>query len=139
IYGQTIDPFIDYSANAKLTYQLSDKSKLTLSGRFFTETQFNNYLIYPKSEAEIVKGKTIETDGSLFARFEHKINNKVTYLASVYATAYSNNASVFMQKNDSLYETIRLSDFMLRPELQVNIGKNPASLFVTGIGFNFEN
>jgi outer membrane receptor for ferrienterochelin and colicins len=139
IYGQTIDPFIDYSANAKLSYQPSDNSKLTLSGRFFTETQFNNYLIYPKSEAEIVKGKTIESDGSLFARFEHKINNKIAYIASVYATTYSNNASVFMQKNDSLYETIRLSDFMLRPELQVNIGKNPASLFVTGMGFNFEN
>ena len=139
IYGKTIDPFNDYSASAKLTYQISDKSKFSLSGRFFTETQFNNYLIYPKTEAEIVKGKTIETDGSLFARFEHKINSKVTYLASVYATTYSNNASVFMQKNDSLYETIRLADFMLRPEFQVNIGKNPAALFVTGVGFNIEN
>jgi len=138
IYGKTVDPFHDYSANAKLTYPIDDKTKFTLSGRFFTETQFNNYLIFPQSEAEIVKGKTIETDGSLFARLQHTINNKITYVASLYATSYSNNASVFLQKNDSLYETIRLSDFMLRPELQVNIGKNPSSLFVTGIGFNYE-
>src|SRR6185312_8638361 len=138
IYGKTVDPFHDYSANAKLTYHIDDKTKFTLSGRFFTETQFNNYLIFPQSEAEILKGKTIETDGSLFARLQHTINNKITYVASLYATSYSNNASVFLQKNDSLYETIRLSDFMLRPELQVNIGKNPSSLFVTGIGFNYE-
>ena len=138
IYGKTVDPFHDYSANAKLTYHIDDKTKFTLSGRFFTETQFNNYLIFPQSQAEIVKGKTIETDGSLFARLQHTINNKITYVASLYATSYSNNASVFLQKNDSLYETIRLSDFMLRPELQVNIGKNPSSLFVTGIGFNYE-
>lgn len=138
IYGKTVDPFHDYSANAKLTYHIDDKTKFTLSGRFFTETQFNNYLIFPQSQAEIVKGKTIETDGSLFARLQHTINNKITYVASLYATSYSNNASVFLQKNDSLYETIRLSDFMLRPELQVNIGKNPSSLFATGIGFNYE-
>jgi len=139
IYGQTVDPFNDYSVSAKMNYQVDDKSKLTLSGRFFNETQFNNYLIFPQGETEIVKGKTIETDGSLFARFDHKVNNKVSYMGSVYATSYSNNASVFLQKNDSLYETIRLSDLMVKPELQVNIGKNPSSLFVTGIGFNFEN
>jgi len=139
IYGQTVDPFNNYSVSAKMTYQLDEKSKFTLSGRFFNETQFNNYLIYPGSVPEIVQGKTIETDGSLFGRFEHKVNNKITYMGSVYATTYSNNASVFTQKNDSLYETIRLSDFMLRPEFQVNVGKNPSSLFVTGIGFNFEN
>lgn len=138
IYGKTVDPFNDYSANAKLAYHIDDKTKFTLSGRFFTETQFNNYLIFPQAEPEIVKGKTIETDGSLFARLQHTINNKITYVASVYTTSYSNNASVFLQKNDSLYETIRLSDFMLRPELQVNIGKNPSSLFVTGGGFNYE-
>lgn len=138
IYGKTVDPFNDYSANAKMTYQVDDKSKFTVSARFFNETQFNNYLIFPMSVPEIVKGKTIETDGSLYAKFQHKINNKVTYLASVYTTLYSNDASVFLQKNDSLYETINLSDFVLRPELQVNIGKNPSSLFVTGGGFNYE-
>lgn len=139
IYGKTVDPFIDYSASAKLTYAIDNKTKFTLSGRFFTETQFNNYLIYPQSEPEVVKGTTIETDGSLFARLQHKVNKKLTYTGSVYATSYSNNASVFVQKNDSLYEKIQLSDFLLRPEVQVNIGKNPSSLFVTGAGYNFEN
>ena len=139
IYGKTVDPFIDYSASAKLTYAIDNKTKFTLSGRFFTETQFNNYLIYPQSEPEVVKGTTVETDGSLFARLQHKVNNKLTYTGSVYTTSYSNNASVFVQKNDSLYEKIQLSDFLLRPEVQVNIGKNPSSLFVTGAGYNFEN
>jgi outer membrane receptor for ferrienterochelin and colicins len=138
IYGKTIDPFRDYSANAKLTYQINDKNKFTLSARFFTETQFNNYLIYPETEAEVVKGNTVETDASLFGRFHHKVNDRLTYIGSIYTTSYSNNASVFLQKNDSLYEKIQLTDFLLRPELQFNIGKNPASLFVTGAGYNYE-
>ncbi len=139
IYGKTVDPFIDYSANAKLTYDIDPKNKLTVSSRFFTETQFNNYLIYPQTEPEIVKGTTVETDASMFGRLQHKINNDVSYIGSVYATSYSNNASVFLQSNDSLYEKIRLTDILVRPEIQVNIGKHSSSLLVTGAGYNFEN
>ncbi|HEY5464685.1 MAG TPA: TonB-dependent receptor [Hanamia sp.] len=139
IYGKTVDPFIDYTANAKLSYKINDKNKFTLSTRFFTETQFNNYQIFPESQPEIVKGNTVETDASLFGRLEHKVNDRLTFIGSVYTTSYSNNASVFLQKNDSLYEKIQLADFLLRPELQVNIGKNPSSLFVTGAGYNYEN
>ena len=138
IYGKTIDPFTDYSANAKFIYQINDKNKFTLSGRFFTEKQFNNYLIFPQSQPEVVKGTTVETDESLYGRFDHKINNGIHYTASVYATAYSNNAAVFVRKTDSLYEKIDLTEFLLRPEIQVNVGKNLASLFVVGSGYNFE-
>ncbi len=138
IYGKTIDPFVDYSASAKLTYHISDKSKLTLSARYFSEKQFNNYLIYPVSEPQVVKGTTQETDGSLFARYDHKVNAAFNYTASVYASSYTNNAAVYLQKNDSLYEKIQLTDFLLRPEIQLNVGKNPAALFVTGVGYNFE-
>lgn len=139
IYGKTVDPFIDYSGSARLTYNINAKNKFTLSSRFFTETQFNNYLIYPQTEPEIVKGTTVETDVSLFGRLQHKINNKVTYIGSIYTTSYTNNASVYLQKNDSLYEKIQVTDFLLRPEIQFNIGKNPTSLFVTGAGYNLEN
>ena len=138
IYGKTIDPFVDYSAGAKLTYNFSAKNKLTLSGRYFSEKQFNNYLIYPGSEPQVVKGTTDETDGSLFTRFDHKVNPRLNYTASVYTTSYSNNATVYLKKNDSLYEKIQLTDFLLRPEIQVNIGKDPAALFVAGAGYNFE-
>lgn len=138
IYGKTIDPFIDYSASAKITSQLSPKTNFSISGRYFTETQFNNYQIYPSGQPQIVKGTTVETDGSLFAKLQHKLNDNISYSASAYATYYHNNASVFLKKNDSLYEKIALTDFLLRPEIQVNLGKNPSSLFSTGAGYNFE-
>ena len=138
IYGKTIDPFTDYSGNAKVKIQFNEKTDFTISGRYFSETQFNNYLIYPDDNAEVVKGTTKETDGSLFARLNHKVNNNVSYSASVYSTYYHNNAAVSLQKNDSFYERIELTDFLLRPEVQVNIGKNPYSLFTAGAGYNVE-
>lgn len=138
IYGKTIDPFVDYSANAKLIYNFNDKNKLTLSGRYFSEKQFNNYLIYTQSEPQVVTGTTVETDASIFIKYDRKINAGINYTASVYSTSYTNNARVYVRKNDSLYEKIQLTEFLLRPEIQVNIGKNPSSLFVTGAGYNIE-
>ncbi|MEO5650828.1 MAG: TonB-dependent receptor [Ginsengibacter sp.] len=138
IYGKTVDPFVDYSFNAKMIYDINAANKLTVSARYFSDKQFNNYVIYPDQEPEIVKGNTIETDKSLYTRWQHTVNNKLNYFASVYATSYSNNASVYLQKNDSLYEEIRLTQFLLKPEIQVNIGKNPSALFVSGGGYNFE-
>lgn len=138
IYGKTIDPFVDYSANAKLIYDFNDKNKFTLSARYFSEKQFNNYLIYTQDQPQVVTGTTVETDASLFAKLDRKINAGLNYTASVYATSYTNNAEVFVKKTDSLYEKIELTEFLLRPEIQVNIGKNPVSLFVTGAGYNLE-
>ena len=138
IYGKTMDPFVDYSFNAKMIYDINPKNKFTLSARYFSDKQSNNYVIYPEREPEIVKGNTIETDKSLYARWQHKVNDKLNYFTSLYATSYSNNAAVFLQKNDSLYEEIKLTQFLLKPEVQFNIGKDPSALFVTGAGSNFE-
>lgn len=138
IYGKTIDPFADYSANAKFIYDINDKNKFTLSGRFFSEKQFNNYLIYTEQQPQVVKGTTTETDKSLYARFDHKVNTGLNYTGSLYATSYNNHAAVFVKETDSLYEKIELDELMVRPEIQVNMGRDPSSLFVSGAGFNFE-
>ncbi len=139
IYGKTVDPFVDYSVNVKWTADIDAKNKLILSGRYFSDKQKNSYLIFPEAIQEAVAGSTRETDESVFGRLEHKVNDGINYYASIYATGYENNASVFLQKNDSLYEQIKLNQLLLRPEIQVNIGKNPASLLVTGVGYNFES
>ncbi|MBS1735701.1 MAG: TonB-dependent receptor [Bacteroidetes bacterium] len=138
IYGKTVDPFEDYSLNAKIVYPWNDKNKLTISGRYFSDNQHNNYLIFPDMVPQVVKGNTIETDKSIFAKWQHKMNNSVNYFTSLYTTAYTNNAAVFLEKNDSLYEKINLDQLLLRPEMQFNIGKDPASLLIAGAGYNFE-
>ena len=139
IYGKTIDPFVDYSANVKYILDVNDKNKLTFSARYFTDKQFNNYLIFTTSEPDVVKGTTVETDKSFFSKWDHTVNKKINYAASLYVTNYSNNASVFLQEKDSLFEKITLEQFLLKPEVQVNIGANPASLLVVGSGYSFES
>ncbi len=138
IYGQTVDPFVDYSLHAKYFYDLNDKSDLLVSARYSTNKQNNNYLIYPNDLPKAVGGNTIETDKSAYVRYTHLLNAKMNYTSSVYATTYDNNAKVYEQKTNNLFDHIQLNQFLLRPELQVNIGENPASLLVTGVGYNIE-
>lgn len=137
LYGKTIDPYIDYSFSGKMISEWNEKNKLTFSARLFTEKQFNNYMIYPEDAPQIVTGTTTETDGSGYLRWDHHVNSRLNYQASLYATGYDNLAHAFLQKNDSLYETISLNQVLVRPEVQFNIGE-AKSLIVAGTGYNYE-
>ena len=138
IYGKTVDPFVDYAANLKFIYTLNNNSDLLISTRFSTNKQINNYLIYPNNTTQEVGGNTIETDKSAYIRYKHILNSKINYTGSVYATTYDNNARIYEKKSNNLFDHIGLNQFLLRPEMQVNIGENLASLLVTGVGYNFE-
>ena len=138
IYGQTIDPFVDYATSLKFIYTINNNSDLLVSTRYSTNKQINNYLIYPNNMPQPVGGNTIEADKSAYVRYKHILNSKINYTSSVYATTYDNNARVYEKKTHNLFDQIKLNQFLLRPEMQVNIGQNPASLLVTGVGYNFE-
>ena len=138
IYGKTVDPFVDYAANLKFIYTLNNNSDLLISTRFSTNKQINNYLIYPNNTTQEVGGNTIETDKSAYIRYKHILNSKINYTGSVYATTYDNNDRIYEKKSNNLFDHIGLNQFLLRPEMQVNIGENLASLLVTGVGYNFE-
>ena len=54
IYGKTIDPYHNYSLAAKLFYDININTQLQTSARFFTQTQFNNYLVYTGNQPSAV-------------------------------------------------------------------------------------
>lgn len=137
IYGQTMDPFVNYALNVKTVTQLSKKGRLTFSGRYFHDKQRNNYQIFPENTPEVLLGNTIETDKSIYAKLEHTIHDELKYIASVYVSGYGNHAKAFLKKNDSLYEEITLQQLLLKPEIQFNIGKKEQQ-WVAGAGYNYE-
>lgn len=138
IHGKTIDPYRNYAWNVKTATQINAKNNLTFSGRYFTQKQFNDYLIAPEeNKTEIINGTTTEADKSIFGKWDHKANETFQYIASVYATGFQNHSKAFLKRNDSLYEKITLNQFLLRPEVQVNIGKSKNE-WVAGLGYNYE-
>lgn len=138
IYGQTVDPSASYAFSAKLQLALSAKTSIQSSVRLFTQNQRNNYLVYAAGAPEAVRGNSRETDWSIFNQVSYQPNASVKLTARVYVTGYENNSSVFLDKDKSLFDRSFLRQFLLKPELQAEIGKKVNNRWMIGVGYNYE-
>ncbi len=138
IYGKTSDPYHNYSFAAKMFYDISAKTQLQTSVRFFTQTQFNNYLVYTGNQPSAVDGNSKETDWGFNNQLFHHFSKKVKLISRLYITGYQNNAEVFLQNNKQLFDKSYLHQFLLKPEIQIEIGENSNRKFIAGAGYNYE-
>lgn len=138
IYGKTVDPYRNYSFAVKVFHDINKYTQLQSSARLFTQKQFNNYLVYTGAQPEAVEGSTNETDWSFNNQLHHSFSKKFKLVSRLYITGYQNNATVFLQKDNSLFDRSFLHQFLLKPELQLEIGDKQNEKFIAGIGYNFE-
>jgi len=138
IYGKTVDPYRNYSFAAKLFYDIDARTQLRSSARLFTQKQFNNYLVYTGSQPAAVDGSSNETDWSINNQLQHRFKQNVNLVSRLYLTGYRDNANVYLQKNDSLFDRSFLEQFLVKPELQLELGKKQNQQFITGVGYNYE-
>jgi len=138
IYGKTADPSRNYSFAVKLNYDINAATQLQSSARLFTQKQFNNYLVSTNAQTETVEGSTNETDWSLSNQLHHRFSQKIKLVTRLHITGYKDNADVYLQKNGSLFDRSSLSQFLLKPELQLELGSKPNQLLIAGAGYNFE-
>ncbi len=138
IYGKTVDPYRNYSFAAKAVYTVNSNTSLQSSARFFTQKQFNNYLVYTGNQPEAVDGSSNETDWSFNNQLQQHFSNTIKLVSRLYITGYQDNADVFLQKDNTLYDRSFLQQLLLKPELQLEIGNKPNEKFITGIGYNYE-
>ncbi len=138
IYGKTVDPAVNYSFSARTVTALNPSTQLLLSARLFTQNQRNNYIVYNGTQPEVVTGKSKESDWGFNNQLQHRVNDKLRLTARLYATGYQNNAAVFLQKNNALFEKTFLRQFLLKPEIQAVLGNKNNQALITGIGYNYE-
>ena len=138
IYGKTVDPYRNYSFAVKAFYDIGKLSQLQIAARLFTQKQFNNYLVYTNTQPDAVEGSANETDWSFNNQLLHHFSKKIQLVSRLYVTGYQNNADVYLQKNNLLFDRSYLHQFLLKPEFQLDIGGNPNKKFIAGIGYNYE-
>ncbi len=138
IYGKTVDPYRNYSFAVKLFYDINAHTQLQSAARIFTQKQFNNYIVYTGNQPETVDGSSNETDWSFNNQLYHRFSEKIKLVSRLYVTGYQDNADVFLQKDGSLFDRSFLHQYLLKPELQLELGKKQNEQFITGIGYNYE-
>lgn len=138
IYGKTADPYRNYSFAGKVYYDINTKTQLQSSARLFTQKQFNNYLVYTGTQPEAVNGNSKETDWGFNNQLFHSFSKKIKLITRLYITGYQNNAEVFLQSDKQLFDKSYMHQFLLKPELQVEIGDKRNQKLIAGAGYNYE-
>ena len=138
LYGKTIDPFRDWTMQAKITHNFSDKMQCLLSLRNVDAKQTNDYQINWQSQPAVVNGYTKENDKSIFTQFRYQQNSQNKIFFRTFFNQYSNTSFVNIQNTNTRFDETSFFQTILKPEIQLEHSHSNASKYVAGVGAYFE-
>lgn len=123
--ANTVDPFRNYTLNARLFYNFSDKLKLFSSTRYFYQEQD-------------VQGESTENDWNAQLRLRHTASEKLNLEYELYFTNYLADQLFTDPIDGEVTFESNFNQILLRPEVRSTVTFTNKSQLTTGIGFNYE-
>ncbi|MEM7298286.1 MAG: TonB-dependent receptor, partial [Bacteroidota bacterium] len=127
---KTVEPFENYTINPKVVYSFSERTNLSLSGRFYHQRQDN-------VASAALTGKSFLNEWNGHLKLNHIFNSKWDSYFEFYATQYK--AEEYL--NDDEGNRFSESDFnqhFIRPEIRTTYSLSEGQLFIGGIGLTNE-
>ncbi|HBK71740.1 MAG TPA: TonB-dependent receptor [Flavobacteriaceae bacterium] len=130
-FGNTVDPYTNYTFNTKVSYDFSEDTKLLVSGRVFTENQ--DYI-----PTEELKGESSVNEWNAHVKLDHKHNEKWSSYLDFYTTRYK--ADRFLNKviDGTRSSESDYNQLMIRPEVRVAYNPSKKHSFIGGVGLTHE-
>lgn len=138
-YGKTVSPFDNFIIQPKLNVFFSDKTKLTVSSRYFTENQNSAINLGTNTQLSIVSGSGWIKDFSLNPSLSHKFNDRLKLTARFYTTHYETNSILKYETDNKIYDETFFIQSFKRPEIQTDVVFNEKKLLTAGIGIVAES
>ncbi len=127
----TVEPFQNYTINAKINYEFSKKVNLSVSGRLYRQAQDN-------VASTSYEGDSKVNEWNLYSKLELKFDKHWGGQFEFYSTAYS--AEEFLNDTDgNLFSFSNFNQRFLRPELRAIYRPTPQNSFTFGLGTQFES
>ncbi len=133
--GQTVNPFENYTLNARVYYDFSDRLKLSSSTRFFNENQDIGF----SNQDEAFNGDTQQDEWNLHTQLDHELSTSFEATYELYYTSYKVEESVFNSTLNSLSSANFFNQQLLRPEVRTNLRFNEKGILTTGLGYQYES
>ncbi len=124
--GQTVNPFYNYTLNARLFYDVSEKLKVFASGRYFSQ------------EFDVSPSASEEQDANAHLRLDHNPSEKTNWQYELYYTNYITDEKILDPIDNSLLIANDFNQQLLRPEVRYNHNFNDTNTMTLGLGYNFE-
>lgn len=126
----TIDPFTNYTLTSKMKYDFSEKTSLSISGRYFTQKQ--DYIA-----SQILTGESTINEWNTQVKLKQKYNEKWSSDFEFYATRYK--ATEFLNnENNLLFSEADFNQFLIKPEIRAFYNASTKHSIIGGIGLNYE-
>lgn len=129
-----INPFSNYTFDAKVTYEFSEKLDLIVSGRFFTQRQDN--IAQNSSTFEIYTGESSIDEWNTRLTTTYKWSENFEGIFEFYATQYKTE-EFLNDSNANLFSDGFFDQRFIRPEFRSTWRKNKNEL-TTGFGLTHE-
>ncbi|MGK6350788.1 TonB-dependent receptor plug domain-containing protein [Parapedobacter sp. DT-150] len=131
---QTVAPFAAYTATGRAGYDVSDKTKLNVSLRYYDNLQDDRYGI----ENRVVSGQGGQRDFSIFPSLTHRFSDAHESMLRFYRATYSTESSIRYEDTQELYDETYFDQGFTRGEFQHNYEVRPNLTVTAGIGYQYE-
>lgn len=128
----TVDPFSNYTFNAKLGLPISKKTTLNVSGRYYIQNQIYAPTLDEKGEIDISEWNT-------HLKTEHTFNDLWSGELEFYVTRYKADEYLNNVADNSFFSSSDYDEFLLRPEFRGAFKPNSKVTYTGGIGLNYES
>lgn len=138
-FGNTVEPFENYTFNSRLTFDFSAKTKVNLGGRYFTESQKNRLNIGTPDQFEIVSGDGKVRDWNINPVVTYIFSNRLKTTFRFYGTGYRTESTFQYESNGGLYDQSFFNQTFNRPEIQSEYFFNKKNTLTIGVGRIWES
>ncbi len=127
----TVDPYNNYTLNAKVNYAFSKDTELLVSNRFFSQNQ--DYIA-----SEVLEGESNINEWNSHIKLNHTYNKKWSSYFEFYATQFK--AEEFLNNTDgSRFSDSNFNQLLIKPEIRASYKPTNKSSFIGGLGIDFES
>lgn len=130
--GKTIDPFGSYTSQARFSYYPSDKTKISVSGRYYNEKQDNYFITQDINSGSsiAITGDGIVKDFNLNPVISQQFNNNLRSSMRFYFSRYEYEQTLLKESDKSPYYYDFFQQDFYRAENQTDINL-PAKNFMS--------
>ncbi len=133
----TVPPFASYTGQSRFTYKVSERTKISLSGRYFVENQRSSTPTLTEAGTTVaVDYRSRQTDFNLNPTLTHRFGgDKFFTTARLYYSRYHTQEDYTYSADGRYYDTTYFTQTFLRPEVQVDYRPRPSQTLTLGTGW----
>ncbi len=133
----TVPPFASYTGQGRFTYSLSERTKFSLSGRYYLENQRSSApTLTEAGTTEVIAYQSQQTDFNLNPTLTHRFaGDKFFATARLYYSRYHTRENYTYAVDGRYYDATYFTQTFLRPEVQVDYRPRPSQTLTLGTGW----